>query len=55
MRVLIVEDDPRLANTIAEGLRDQGLAIDLAYDGHEAVTWANAAGLRYSRFIAPLC
>ena len=38
MRVLIVEDDPRLANTIAEGLRDQGLAIDLAYDGHEAVT-----------------
>jgi DNA-binding response OmpR family regulator len=37
MRVLIVEDDPRLANTIAEGLRDQGIAIDLAYDGHEAV------------------
>jgi DNA-binding response OmpR family regulator len=38
MRVLLVEDDPRLANTIAEGLRDQGLAIDLAYDGHEALT-----------------
>ena len=38
MRVLVVEDDPRLANTIAEGLRDQGLAIDIAYDGHEAVT-----------------
>jgi DNA-binding response OmpR family regulator len=38
MRVLVVEDDPRLANTIAEGLRDQGLAIDVAYDGHEAVT-----------------
>ena len=37
MRVLVVEDIPRHANRIAEGLRDQGMAVDLAYDGHEAL------------------
>ncbi|MGH2886149.1 MAG: response regulator transcription factor [Solirubrobacteraceae bacterium] len=35
MRVLVVEDEPRFANTIAEGLRDQGMAVDVAYDGLE--------------------
>ncbi len=38
MRVLVVEDVPRYANRIAEGLRDQGIAVDVAYDGHEAIT-----------------
>jgi DNA-binding response OmpR family regulator len=37
MRVLVVEDIPRHANRIAEGLRDQGMAVDVAYDGHEAI------------------
>jgi len=41
MRVLVVEDAPRIANLIAEGLRDQGIAVDLAYDGHEAATKLN--------------
>jgi DNA-binding response OmpR family regulator len=36
MKVLVVEDAPRLANTIARGLRNQGIAVDIAYDGHEA-------------------
>jgi DNA-binding response OmpR family regulator len=36
MRALIVEDVRRLADDIAEGLRDQGMAIDVAYDGLEA-------------------
>jgi DNA-binding response OmpR family regulator len=36
MRVLVVEDMPRHANRIAEGLRDQGIAVDVAYDGLEA-------------------
>ena len=31
----MVEDAPRLANWIAEGLRDQGIAVDIAYDGNE--------------------
>ena len=38
MRVLVVEDAPLLANTIAEGLRDQGFAVDVAYDGDNAAT-----------------
>jgi DNA-binding response OmpR family regulator len=41
MRVLVVEDVPRHANRIAEGLRDQGIAVDIAYDGHEAIAKVN--------------
>jgi DNA-binding response OmpR family regulator len=37
MRVLVVEDVRRLADDIAEGLRDQGIAADVAYDGLEAL------------------
>jgi DNA-binding response OmpR family regulator len=33
MRVLVVEDNSVLADTVAEGLRDQGMAVDIAYDG----------------------
>ncbi len=33
MRILLVEDDHALAEVIAEGLGDQGMAVDLAYDG----------------------
>jgi DNA-binding response OmpR family regulator len=33
MRVLIVEDQVTLADDIADGLRDQGMAADVAYDG----------------------
>ena len=38
MRVLIVEDHPRLATALAEGLRREGMAIDLAFDGGEAIS-----------------
>jgi len=37
MRVLIVEDEEVLADAIAEGLRDQALAVDVAYDGAQAL------------------
>jgi DNA-binding response OmpR family regulator len=33
MRVLVVEDNPVVADAVAEGLRDQGMAVDTAYDG----------------------
>jgi len=33
VRILVVEDVRRLADDIAEGLRDQGMAVDVAYDG----------------------
>ncbi len=41
MRILVVEDVPAFANTIAEGLRDQGMAVDVAFNGHEANTKLN--------------
>jgi DNA-binding response OmpR family regulator len=33
MRVLVVEDNSVVADAVAEGLRDQGIAVDVAYDG----------------------
>ena len=38
MKVLVVEDSRALADGVAEGLRDQGMAVDVAYDGLEAAT-----------------
>jgi DNA-binding response OmpR family regulator len=37
MRVLVVEDERRLADAIARGLRREGMAVDLASDGEEAL------------------
>jgi DNA-binding response OmpR family regulator len=36
MRVLVAEDARALADVLAEGLRDQGMAVDVARDGLEA-------------------
>ncbi len=40
MRVLVVEDEERLANTIARGLRNEGMAVDVVFDGKSALTKA---------------
>src|SRR5262249_62147054 len=40
MRVLVAEDHVVLAGRIAEGLRDAGLAVDVACDGEAALTLA---------------
>jgi DNA-binding response OmpR family regulator len=37
MRVLVVEDHQRLAAAIANGLRLEGMAVDLAFDGSDAL------------------
>ncbi|MFI0449543.1 response regulator transcription factor [Actinomadura sp. 6N118] len=37
MRVLVVEDEDYLAELIAEGLRSQAIATDVAHDGAEAL------------------
>jgi DNA-binding response OmpR family regulator len=37
VRVLVVEDHVELARDIAEGLRDRGIATDVAYDGAAAL------------------
>ena len=43
--MLVVEDQKVLADRIAEGLRDQGMAVDVAYDGESAME--NTAFTRY--------
>jgi DNA-binding response OmpR family regulator len=40
MRVLLVEDEERLADTIARGLRHEGMAVDVVLDGKSALTKA---------------
>ena len=37
MRVLVVEDEADLADAVARGLRREGYAVDVAYDGDEAL------------------
>lgn len=44
MRVLVVEDERDLARAIARGLRREGFAVDLAYDGGAALEKALVHG-----------
>lgn len=37
MRILVVEDERLMADTIAEGLRAHSMAVDVCYDGTEAL------------------
>jgi two-component system response regulator VanR len=40
MRVLIAEDERRLADAIARGLRREGMAVDVSHDGADALVKA---------------
>ncbi len=42
MRVLVVEDEPRMANLLARGLREEGHAADVAGSGEDALWMARA-------------
>jgi two-component system copper resistance phosphate regulon response regulator CusR len=37
LRILLVEDEPRMAALVAKGLREQSYAVDLARDGERAI------------------
>jgi heavy metal response regulator len=43
MRILLVEDEKRIADFISRGLSEQGYAVDVAYDGDEALQWVDVA------------
>ena len=45
MRVLVVEDQERLARAVAQGLRREGMAVDVSLDGADAL--AHVAVYRY--------
>jgi DNA-binding response OmpR family regulator len=42
MRVLLVEDHAKLAVTVATGLRREGMAVDVVFDGADALSHAAA-------------
>jgi DNA-binding response OmpR family regulator len=44
VRVLVVEDALALAAVVAEGLRDQGMAVDVAHDGLVAAAKLDSTG-----------
>src|SRR5579864_7965871 len=41
MRILLAEDEPRVAGFIAKGLREQAYAVDVAPNGEEALYFAS--------------
>ena len=43
MRILVVEDEARIADFITRGLSEQGYAVDTASDGNEALQWTHVA------------
>ncbi len=43
MRVLLVEDERRIADFIRKGLSECGYAVDVAHDGEEALDWVDVA------------
>jgi len=40
MRILLVEDDRKVAAFIQKGLREEGYAVDLSHDGEDGAHWA---------------
>jgi len=43
MRVLIVEDEPKIAAYVKRGLEEEGYAVDAVSNGRDALDWALAA------------
>src|SRR4030042_1303412 len=43
MRILVVEDERRIADFIRKGLSEHGYAVDVAGDGEEALDWPEVA------------
>ena len=58
MRVLVVEDEVRLARALQKGLRAEGFAVDVMHDGESGPGVGQARALRRDhpgRHVAPAC
>lgn len=42
MRILVVEDEKRIASFVKRGLEEETYAVDVAYDGEEGLNWINS-------------
>lgn len=49
MKLLIVEDEKRLCQTVAKHLKDEGYTVDMCYDGNDALDYIN--GTEYDAVI----
>jgi heavy metal response regulator len=49
MRILVVEDERRIAAFLERGLEEEHYAVDVAHDGEEALDWA--AGVDYDLIV----
>ena len=45
MRILVVEDEPGIADFVRQGLTEAGYAVDLAWDGRDDAGSALSSGL----------
>jgi two-component system copper resistance phosphate regulon response regulator CusR len=52
MRLLLVEDEKKVADFIARGLRAESFAVDTAYEGNDG--WAKASSTHYDLIILDL-
>lgn len=52
MRLLLVEDEKKVADFVARGLRAESFAVDVAYDG--AAGWAKTSNTEYDLIILDL-
>lgn len=40
MRILVIEDEPKIANALKKGLEQESYAVDVEYDGREGLAFA---------------
>ncbi|PYR96355.1 MAG: DNA-binding response regulator, partial [Acidobacteria bacterium] len=52
MRILVVEDEKKVASFIKKGLQQEGYAVDMVHDGQEAIQ--NAAAFDYDLLVLDL-
>ena len=51
MRILVVEDDNKIASFVVKGLKQAGFAVDRCADGEEALVYAETTA--YDAAMAP--
>lgn len=44
MKLLLIEDDPKISAAVARGLEAEGMHVDVAYDGHDGLWRAQEGG-----------
>jgi two-component system OmpR family response regulator len=54
MRVLVVEDEPDLLEVLAQSLREDGYAVDTAFDGREGLRRARAGKGQFDALVLDL-